>query len=38
MVNVYVRLIQKGLRTLKDVPKRFRDDVAIILEDQKGGK
>lgn len=32
MVKVYVTLIQKGLRTIDQVPERIRSDVRAILE------
>lgn len=32
MVNLYLDLICKGLKTLEDVPKRWRDEVATLME------
>lgn len=32
MVQVYVSLIQKGLRTLEQVPALWREEVEAILE------
>lgn len=31
MAKVYADLIRKGLKTLEDVPKRLRDEVAALL-------
>lgn len=33
MVAVYVRLIQRGMRKLEDVPLRIREDVEKALND-----
>ena len=35
MVNVYVSLINKGLRTLEQVPEVWRDEVKKRLEEQE---
>ena len=32
MVNIYVNLIQKGLRTIEEVPKTIRNEVQAILD------
>lgn len=32
MVNLYFDLIKKGLKTLEDVPKRWHDEVAVLME------
>lgn len=32
MVNLYLDLIHKGLKTLEDVPLRWRGEVAALLE------
>ena len=32
MVKVYVSLINKGLRTIEDVPEKYRADVQAILD------
>lgn len=38
MVEVYVSLINKGLRTLQSVPKQIRDQVRAALEAQEAEK
>lgn len=35
MVNVYVNLIKKGLRTLEQVPEVWREEVRKQLEEQE---
>lgn len=32
MIKVYVNLVQKGLKTIGEVPKTIRDDVQAILD------
>lgn len=32
MIMIYVRLIQKGLKTLEEVPEGIREDVRLALE------
>lgn len=32
MANIYVNLIQKGLRTIEEVPKAIRKEVQAILD------
>ena len=32
MANIYVDLIQKGLKTIEDVPKTIRNEVQAILD------
>lgn len=32
MVKVYVRLIQKGLKTILDVPEKLKKDVQSLLD------
>ena len=34
MVSVYVNLIKKGLKTIDDVPERWRGEVAAALAEQ----
>lgn len=31
MINIYVSLIEKGLKTIEDVPQIIRDEVEAIL-------
>jgi len=33
MAKIYAALIQKGLRTLDDVPEKLREAVAALLEE-----
>ena len=33
MIMIYVRLIQKGLKTLEEVPEGIREDVKQVLVD-----
>lgn len=33
MVQIYVNLIRKGLKTIDDVPERIREDVRVALEE-----
>ena len=33
MIMIYIRLIQKGLRTLEEVPEVIREDVKQVLVD-----
>lgn len=35
MAKIYAALIQKGLKTIDDVPKSIRDDVKAILEGEQ---
>lgn len=35
MAMLYVDLIKKGLKTLEDVPVRWRDDVRLWLETEQ---
>lgn len=32
MANIYVNLIQKGLKTIEEVPKTIREEVKAILD------
>lgn len=34
MVKVWFRLIQKGLKTIEDVPEKLRADVQALLESE----
>ena len=34
MVKVYLSLIKKGLRTIDEVPEKYREDVKILLESE----
>ena len=34
MVKIYVALIQKGIKTIDDVPAQLRDEVKKLLEEQ----
>lgn len=34
MVKIYVSLIQKGLKTLEDVPAQIREEVKKALEEE----
>lgn len=34
MIQVYVSLIQKGLKTIDDVPEKFREEVQTILDSE----
>lgn len=34
MIQVYVSLIQKGLKTIDDVPEKFREEVQAILDSE----
>lgn len=33
MAKVYVRLIRRGSKTIEDVPERWREEVAALLEE-----
>lgn len=33
MAKVYVALIEKGLKTINDVPENLRDEVRALLEE-----
>lgn len=33
MARIYVALIQKGLKTIDEVPKQIRDEVKKLLEE-----
>jgi len=35
MAKIYAALIQKGLKTLDDVPESIRDDVKAILDGEQ---
>ena len=35
MVNIYVTLVRKGLKTIDEVPEDFREEVKKILEKEK---
>ena len=35
MATIYYRLIQKGLKTIEDVPEKYREDVQILLESEE---
>lgn len=32
MANIYVNLIQKGLKTIEEIPKTIRNEVQAILD------
>lgn len=34
MVKVWFRLIQKGLKTIQDVPEKYKADVQALLESE----
>ncbi|SCJ99849.1 Uncharacterised protein [uncultured Eubacterium sp.] len=34
MAKIYVALIQKGIKTIDDVPAQLRDEVKKLLEEQ----
>lgn len=34
MAKIYVALIQKGIKTIDDVPVQLRDEVKKLLEEQ----
>lgn len=34
MAKIYVALIQKGIKTIDDVPTQLRDEVKKLLEEQ----
>lgn len=34
MVKVWFRLIQKGLKTIEDVPEKYKADVQALLESE----
>ena len=34
MAKVWFRLIQKGLKTIEDVPEKYREDVQTLLESE----
>lgn len=34
MAKIYVALIQKGIKTITDVPAQLRDEVKKLLEEQ----
>lgn len=38
MVKIYVSLIQKGLKTLEDVPEKLREQVKAQLERENNSK
>ena len=33
MAQIYFNLIQKGLKTIEDVPARWREEVAAMLDE-----
>lgn len=35
MAKIYAELIRKGIKTLDDVPKKFRDAVAALLAESE---
>lgn len=35
MVKVYLSLIKKGLRTIEEVPEKYKEAVKILLESEK---
>lgn len=34
MAKVYLSLMQKGLRTIEEVPEKYRQDVQALLEQE----
>ena len=32
MIKIYAELVRKGIKTLEEVPDRFRDEVRKVLE------
>lgn len=34
MIQVYVNLIQKGLKTIDDVPEKIREEVQAVLDSE----
>ena len=36
MIQIYVSLIKKGLKTIDDVPERIREAVRKALEEEEG--
>ena len=36
MARIYAQLIQKGLKTMSDVPERLRDEVQQLLDGDSG--
>nr|DAF08957.1 MAG TPA: hypothetical protein [Caudoviricetes sp.] len=32
MIKIYAELVRKGIKTLKEVPDRFREEVRKLLE------
>lgn len=34
MAKVWFRLIQKGLKTIEDVPEKYKEDVQALLESE----
>ena len=34
MAKIYVALVQKGIKTIDDVPAQLRDEVKKLLEEQ----
>ena len=32
MIKIYAELVRKGIKTLEDVPNRFREEVKKLLE------
>ncbi len=32
MIRIYAELVRKGIKTLEEVPDRFRDEVRKLLE------
>ena len=34
MATIYANLIEKGLKTIEDVPERLREDVRLILAER----
>ncbi len=35
MATIYYRLIQKGLKTIEDVPEKYKEEVQILLESEE---
>lgn len=38
MIQIYVALIKKGIKTIDDVPERIREAVRKALEDEEDNK
>ncbi len=35
MATIYYRLIQKGLKTIEDVPEKYKADVQALIESEE---